>query len=329
MTKEILCAFEPVSEGIYIDATFGAGGHSKALLDNGAAEIFAIDRDPHAVIGAQTMIEESDNRLCVLQGCFGELSEILPLPLMERGVRGILFDLGVSSMQLDESERGFSYQAESKLDMRMGNEGRSAFDLVNRASENDLTEIFRSYGEERHAKRVAQSIIRERKKDPIEKCNHLAQIIARALPKNKASSRHPATRCFQALRIVVNNELLELARGLVAASALLKPEGILAVISFHSLEDRLVKGFFFNGLQKRILGIPSLSDENSSRNKSVFCSLTRKPIYPSAKEVAQNNRARSASLRIATRIAGEAPVLDKELESYLDTERFFQSHRKR
>ncbi len=290
----------------YLDATFGVGGYSKALLSNPACHVTAIDRDPAAValgrqMGRQMGREvehEYKGRFNIIEGCFGKLQELLP---PSARFDGILFDLGVSSPQLDQGERGFSFAKDGALDMRMSQSGQTAADLIASASESELAYILKTYGEERLATRIARAIKQAQQTAPITTTLELAELVKQAMPKAVVakSAIHPATRTFQALRIAVNNELSEIENGLKAALSLLKQAGLLIVVSFHSLEDRIVKQFFNHNAQQsgaggsRHLPIPQAAFEPALEI------LTRKPIMASDEEIANNPRSRSAKLRVA------------------------------
>ena len=297
--------------GTWLDGTFGAGGYARALLGAGADRVIGIDRDPLAFEMAAPLVEEFGGRLELRAGTFGRLDEIAEaaraLPL-----DGVVLDLGVSSMQLDRPERGFSFRHEGPLDMRMGQEGPSAADLVATLSEEELAAILRLYGEERHARRIARAIVAAREREPITTTGQLAGIIAAAMPPRRGGGReriHPATRSFQALRIAVNDELGELVRGLAAAERALAPGGILAVVTFHSLEDRIVKRFLKERaprVHRNRYGAVETAPEGS------FELVTRKPVEASGAEIAANPRARSARLRIARRTGAPARPVDAE-----------------
>ena len=260
-----------------IDLTVGAGGHAAALLDAGVGTVIGVDRDPHALAAAGERLAGYGDRVRLVAGRFGELDEVAE----EAGVQevdGVLYDLGVSSIQLDRSERGFSYRGEGPLDMRMGPEGPTAADVVNDYPEQELEQVIREHGEERFARRIAGSIVRARTRSPIQSTRELAAVVAAAVPKRRGGP-HPARRTFQAIRIEVNRELEELAASLPRAVRLLASRGRLVVIAYHSLEDRIVKRFL--------------------RDTEELEVLTKKPVRPSAAEAARNPRARSARLRAA------------------------------
>ncbi len=240
MLAEVIAALQPRDGGHYVDGTFGGGGYARAILEAANCRVLGIDRDPDAIARGQKLAAKYEGRLALAAGCFSELDALLA-QAGETGSDGVVLDLGVSSFQIDEAERGFSFREDGPLDMRMSKEGPSAADVVNTADEATLTDIIARLGEERHARRIARAIIAAR---PITRTGELAEIVSRAIgPAAKRFAVHPATRTFQALRIHVNDELGELERGLEAAERVLRPLGRLAVVSFHSLEDRIVKRF--------------------------------------------------------------------------------------
>ena len=301
MLREVLDTLSPSDGGVFADATFGAGGYSRAILEAAACRVLGIDRDPDAVERGNALAEQFSGRLEVLNGCYGDMKELLKDSGVDR-LDGVAFDLGVSSMQLDQAERGFSFRADGPLDMRMGRDGETAADVVNHLEEKELADIIFRYGEERLSRRIARAIVKTRSTQPFERTSQLADLVRRVMPR--AGDRlDPATRTFQALRIHVNDELGEIERGLKAAESLLAPGGRLAVVSFHSLEDRKVKDF----LRQRSGGTPRpsrhLPDSASSGQEPSFRLLRRGAIKPSADEVAVNPRARSARLRAAERTA--------------------------
>lgn len=294
-----LCA--PIG-GVWLDGTFGAGGYARALLDAGA-RVIGVDRDPLALQMASVWQGQYGDRLTLVAGTFSQLDTFAPEPL-----DGVVLDLGVSSMQLDYAERGFSFMKDGPLDMRMSQEGPSAADLVNGADETRLADILYHYGEERASRRIAKSIVEHRAKAPIETTLQLAEIVARCLPRPKPGQSHPATRSFQAIRIAVNTEFTELAEGLMAAERALKPGGLLAVVSFHSLEDRIVKRFFqlASGAESNANRYAPQSAVNTAR----FDLVTKRAVGPDDRELDENPRARSAKLRIGRRTTAPAQTLD-------------------
>jgi 16S rRNA (cytosine1402-N4)-methyltransferase len=293
--------------GVWLDGTFGAGGYARALLEAGATRVIGIDRDPEALVRAAAWAGDHGERLTLRAGTFGELDRIAAdagAPALD----GVVLDIGVSSMQIDQAGRGFSFQKEGPLDMRMSQAGPSAADLVNRLPEARLADILFQLGEERAARRIARAIVADRKTAPFETTLQLAGLLQRLLPRPKPGEPHPATRSFQALRIAVNDELGELARGLAAAEAALAPGGRLAVVTFHSLEDRIVKRF----LQLRSGAAPRASRHAPEVEAEAprFALETRKAVLPSAAEMAANPRARSAKLRVARRLVAPAGRVD-------------------
>ncbi len=300
LLRPLLAAVAPVS-GIWADGTFGAGGYTKGLLAAGAAKVIGIDRDPLALHMAAAWAADYGPRLQLIQGTFSDLDTLADEPF-----DGVVLDLGVSSMQIDQPERGFSFQKDGPLDMRMSQSGESAADIVNRAPESAIADILYLYGEERASRRIARAIV-EARKDPILTTLRLAEIVAKCLPRPKPGQSHPATRSFQALRIAVNAEFAQLAQGLDAAERALKPGGLLAVVTFHSIEDRIVK---------RFLQVASGQDSNANRYAPATTQaiprfeLLSKAIGPDDDELADNPRARSAKLRIARRTAAPAQSID-------------------
>ena len=299
MVDEVLSVLEPKDGGIYVDGTFGRGGHSRAILEAAATTVFGIDRDPAAIVIGAELGEHWGGRLRILKGRFGDMAVLMASMGIER-VDGVVLDLGVSSPQLDDAARGFSFRGDGPLDMRMGDAGPTAADLVNEAEEQELADIIRTYGEERHAKRIARAIVEARAEKPLMRTGELANIIHRIQRKSK-DGLDPATRTFMALRIRVNDELGELERGLNAAEQLLAPGGRLAVISFHSLEDRMVKTY----LRERSAGGAGVSRHLPAAPGAplapIFRLIKRGVIKPSDLETASNPRARSARLRAAER----------------------------
>jgi len=298
MLREVIEALAPRDGGIYVDGTFGRGGYSRALLDSAQTQVIGIDRDPQAIAEGQDMVRAYGSRLRLVHGAFGAMDDLLRDENIE-AVDGVTLDLGVSSPQLDQAERGFSFQGDGPLDMRMSCQGRTAADIVRHASEKELADIIFHFGEERYARRVARQIVAARQEQPIERTRQLAALVRTVVPRS-ADGVDPATRTFQALRIAVNDELGELRGGLLAAEEILKPTGKLAIVSFHSLEDRCVKDF----MRARSSAAPRASRHAPVTNEAVkptFNLITRKPQHPSATEIEANPRSRSARLRVAER----------------------------
>jgi 16S rRNA (cytosine1402-N4)-methyltransferase len=296
LADEALQYLAPHDGGIYIDGTFGAGGYSRAILATADCSVIGIDRDQSAIARGFDLVEEANGRLTLIEDRFSSLDEVARSAGHD-SVDGVVLDIGVSSMQLDEAERGFSFRYDAPLDMRMGKEGPSAADLVAAASERDLAAIIATLGEERFARGIARAIVRARGEHPIATTRDLVNIIERVV-RARPGAIHPATRTFQALRIFVNEELSELATALSAAERILKPGGRLVVVSFHSLEDRIVKTFIAERSKT-----PAGSRHAPERRgpQPTFVSLTRKPVTASDQEIADNPRARSAKLRAAER----------------------------
>ena len=294
---------QPRSGGVYIDATFGAGGYTRAILAAADCKVIGIDRDQTAIALCADLVEQSGGRPPLIEDRFSNLDAVS----REAGfdaVDGVVLDLGVSSMQLDSALRGFSFRLEGPLDMRMGGQGPSAADVVNSASERALADIIFSLGEERHSRSVARAIVRARTDAPIETTRKLAEIVASVM-RSRADEINPATRTFQALRIYVNDELGELVKGLQAAERILKKGGRLVAVSFHSLEDRIVKTFLADRSQVRA---GSRHAPELSRATPTFRTLAKRPIAADADEIARNPRARSAKLRAGERTEAPARV---------------------
>lgn len=298
LLAEVLAALAPLDGARIVDGTFGAGGYSRALLDAGAS-VIAIDRDPTVVPFAERLSAKYPRRFRFVPGAFSALDELAGEP-----VDGVVLDIGVSSMQLDEAGRGFSFMREGPLDMRMAGEGESAADLVNTLDETELANLLFAYGEERKSRRIAHTIVTARAAEPITTTTQLARLIEKSIGR-KPGDTHPATRSFQALRIAVNAEFDELVEGLFASERLLAPGGRLAVVTFHSLEDRIVKRFFE----------PEKGGPAQSRHLPQVVAEDRrwvdvaKAVKPGAAETARNPRARSAILRSAKRSAAPARAL--------------------
>jgi 16S rRNA (cytosine1402-N4)-methyltransferase len=282
--------------GVYVDATFGAGGYARAILSAADAQVIGIDRDASAIARGADLVREAGGRLSLVQDRFSNLAQVVASSGHAK-VDGVVCDLGVSSMQLDEAERGFSFRYDGALDMRMGNTGPTAADLIAAASERDLAFIIKSLGEERHARAVACAIVAARAQAPIRTTLELVAVIERVV-RPRPGTINPATRTFQALRIFLNEELDELAAALAAAEAVLAPGGRLVVVSFHSLEDRIVKTFL---VERGRQSGASRHVPEVARAASTFRLLTGRPVTPDEIEVAANPRARSAKLRAAER----------------------------
>jgi 16S rRNA (cytosine1402-N4)-methyltransferase len=301
MLAEVLAVLQPAHGGVYVDGTFGRGGYAAALLDAARCTVVAIDCDPAAIAAGAGLAERHPGRLLLRHGRFGAMEALVPAE--RRPVDGIALDLGVSSPQLDDAARGFSFRADGPHDMRMDplGGGPTAADLVNSLDEAELADLIFRLGEEHHARRVARAIVAARRAAPIERTAQLAVIVRGAVARAQ-DGIDPATRTFQALRIAVNDELDELDRGLAAAERLLKPQGRLAVVAFHSLEDRAVKRF----LKARSgTARPSRHAPAAAASPATFRLLHARALRPAAAELGQNPRARSARLRAAERLEAE------------------------
>lgn len=302
LLRPLLAAVAPVS-GLWLDGTFGAGGYARGLLGAGADHVIGVDRDPLAFEMAAGWADDYAGKLTFVTGTFSKLDTY-----SDSLLDGVVLDLGVSSMQLDRADRGFSFMKDGPLDMRMSQSGPSAADLVNSASEAELADIIFQYGEERASRRIAAAIVAARATSPFETTLQLAAVIETVLPRSKPGQSHPATRTFQAIRIAVNDEFGELLAGLQAAERALKPGGKLAVVSFHSLEDRVVKRYL--AARSGGAGRANRYAPETIEEKPQFKLTPRRAIGPDADELAQNPRARSAKLRVAQRTehpSGEMP----------------------
>jgi 16S rRNA (cytosine1402-N4)-methyltransferase len=291
----------PRDGGIYVDATFGAGGYSRAILDTPGTRVIGIDRDRFAIAGGFDLVDWSGGRLTLVEDRFSNLAGICAT-LGVQEVDGVVMDVGVSSMQLDEADRGFSFRLGGPLDMRMGHDGPTAADVIAKASEADLANIIYIFGEERHSRSLARAIVAARKQAPVVTTRALADIVSKVV-RSKPGEIHPATRTFQALRIFVNQELDELHLALSAAESVLKPGGRLVVVSFHSLEDRIVKNFL---VERAKAGGGSRHLPEVAQAAPSFVILTKRPVTPADDEISANPRARSAKLRAAERTAAPA-----------------------
>jgi 16S rRNA (cytosine1402-N4)-methyltransferase len=294
--REVLGWLRPREGGIYVDATFGAGGYSRAILEAGNVSVIGIDRDRTAISGGFELVDRSNGRLTLVEDRFSNLAEVCSAQGVT-SVDGVVMDIGVSSMQLDEAARGFSFRSDGPLDMRMGQDGPTAADVIAAASEADLANIFYIFGEERHSRAVARAVVAARKEAPITTTRALADLVA-GIVRAKPGEIHPATRTFQGLRIFVNQELDELHLALSAAERVLKPGGRLVVVSFHSLEDRIVKNFF-NERAKAAGG--SRHQPETAQLAPSFTILTKRPVTADDDEVSGNPRSRSAKLRAGER----------------------------
>jgi 16S rRNA (cytosine1402-N4)-methyltransferase len=306
--RQAVAALAPRPDGIYVDATFGAGGYSRMILDIAGTRVIGIDRDRSAIDGGADLVAAAAGRLSLVQDRFSNLAEVCATQGIA-AVDGVVMDVGVSSMQLDQAERGFSFRLDGPLDMRMGQDGPSVADVVATAAEGTLADVIYIFGEERQSRGIARAIVAARREAPITTTRALASIVSRVV-RAKPNEIHPATRTFQALRILVNEELDELQAALLAAEHVLKPGGRLAVVSFHSLEDRIVKNFL-NARGKSGGGSRHLPEVASLRPS--FDILTKRPVVADDAEIAANPRARSAKLRVAMRT--DAPAHPDEAAS--------------
>ncbi len=305
MLAEVLEALEPAAGKLILDGTFGAGGYTAAILEAGA-NVIALDRDPTAIAGGRTLVEASKGRLSLVHSEFSRLADQAPA----QGLDGIVLDIGVSSMQIDEADRGFSFQKNGPLDMRMSASGVSAADVVNRAKVSDLIRIFGFLGEEKQAGRIARAIEKKRADEPFRTTRDLAGLIEIVTPRKAKDKIHPATRVFQALRIFVNDELGELAQALLSAERVLKPGGRLVVVTFHSLEDRIVKKFFVDrsGRAAGSRHMPMLVERAAT-----FDPVGKGMVGASDAEADLNPRARSAKLRVGQRTTAPAEKADMSI----------------
>ena len=300
LLAQVLDALQIREGGHYLDATFGAGGYAKAMLARGA-RVTALDRDPSAIAGGDALAAQYPERLRLVDARFGDLDQ------HASGLDGVVMDIGVSSMQIDQPERGFSLRFDAPLDMRMEGQGATAADILREASAEELADIFFHFGEERAARRIARAIVADRVAAPFVSTLQLAGLVSRLSPVPPGERTHPATRVFQALRIAVNDELGQLLSGLVAAERALAPGGRLAVVTFHSLEDRIVKQFLARR-SSRGRAVSRLLPGEPVPPRASFLGLGRQPMTAGEAELAVNPRARSAKLRFAERL--DAPALD-------------------
>jgi len=311
LLDEVLAALKPGAGEVFVDGTFGAGGYTSAILDTADTRVIAIDQDPNALAAGQAHVAKYAPRLILSEGRFGDLDRIAA----EAGfahVDGVVLDIGVSSMQLDEADRGFSFMADGPLDMRMSRSGPSAADVIAEASEELLADIFYHLGEERRSRAVARAIGRARADAPITTTRQLADVVQRTLGRPKGDDKHPATRVFQALRIYVNDELGQLMDALAGAERCLKPGGRLVVVTFHSLEDRIVKRYLTDASGRAASGSRHLPPAAEAAVAPRYRILNQRPLTPSVEEIAGNPRARSSRLRAAERTsAPAAPPADE------------------
>ena len=309
MLPEVLAALEPHGGGIYLDGTFGAGGYTRGILGISGTQVIAIDRDPNAISDGANLVAQSEGRLRLVRGTFGDMQNIIS-DLGLSKVQGVVLDIGVSSMQIDEAQRGFSFMREGPLDMRMGQEGKSAADYVNNLAAEDLAQIIFVFGEEPRSRSIAKAIVSARAEAPLMTTMDLVKAVERATGPQRAKDRtHPATRTFQALRIHVNTELDELAQALCAAEEILEEGGRLVVVTFHSLEDRIVKKFFAARAGKLPTGSRHMPDALQGPRPSFELSH-KGHVEASEVEKLDNPRSRSAKLRTAIRTSAPAFSFD-------------------
>jgi 16S rRNA (cytosine1402-N4)-methyltransferase len=302
----MLAALAPQGGKTYIDGTFGGGGYARAILGTAhGCRVLALDRDPEAIAAGTALADSYPEQLILRTAPFGRLDHIAQDAGLA-SVDGVVLDLGVSSMQIDDPGRGFSFQSDGPLDMRMSREGPTAADLVNDAEEAELADVLFHLGEERAARRIARRIVARRSARPFLRTGDLAALVQGVIGREKIAGRHAATRTFQALRMHVNDELGELARGLAAAERTLAPGGRLVVVSFHSLEDRLIKGFFKERAAAGARGSRHLPPTTGDRPAASFRFVNPRPVSPRPEEIAANPRARSAKLRAVLRTAAPA-----------------------
>jgi 16S rRNA (cytosine1402-N4)-methyltransferase len=309
LLAQVLEHLSPRDGETYIDGTFGAGGYTRAILEAADCRVLAIDRDPAAIERAKALRAEFPSRLTAVEARFSTLDAVAEGEGLAP-VDGVVLDVGVSSMQLDAPERGFSFQTEGPLDMRMSQRGASAADVVNGADEETLARILYVLGEERRSRAVARAIVAAREAQPLQTTKALADVVARVFGGRKVDGRHPATRTFQALRIYVNDELGELAKALGAAERCLKPGGRLVVVTFHSLEDRIVKRFLSERSGKESHGSRHLPTQSIKSKPPSFRIVNPRPLTPSKGELEVNPRARSARARVAVRTDAPAWPLE-------------------
>ena len=313
LLSEVLQSLNPQDGELIIDGTFGAGGYTSAILDAAPCRVLAFDRDPRAIAAAAELLQRYAGRLTLIESPFSDMEDIAREDLREHSggfVDGVVLDIGVSSMQLDEAERGFSFQSDGPLDMRMSASGMSAADFVNTGDEEDIANVIYQLGDEKRSRAIARAILKHRADRPYTRTLELADTVLHVFHGRRPDGKHPATRTFQALRIHVNDELGELARGLSAAECILKPGGRLVVVTFHSLEDRIVKKFFASRTGKEPGVSRHMPLQSIKLSEPSFRFLNSRPLTPSKGELDLNPRARSARLRWAVRTEEPAHVLD-------------------
>ena len=298
LLNEVVKTINPQSGKLYFDATFGWGGYTRKLLDTCACEVVAIDQDPNVKVRAKEFKKEYGARFTFIESKFSKISSVLKKLNIQK-VDGFMFDIGVSSMQLDSSQRGFSFYKEGPLDMRMSSKGITAEEIINTISEEELADIIYNYGDEKKSRKIAKFIVEYRKNNPIKTTIQLADIISKAKPKTNKLKKHPATKTFQAIRVYLNDELNELFQGLKNAEQSLNEEGKVCVVTFHSTEDKIVKNYFYKSSGKDYISYKNLPINVNYSDASLIPG--KKIIKPSKEEIEKNIRARSAKLRYATR----------------------------
>ncbi len=306
LLAEVLDELAPAGDDVIVDCTFGAGGYTRAILEKGECRVIALDRDPNAIRDGKPLVDAMAPRLTLVHTPFSDIEAAISSLGLAGNIDGVVFDLGVSSMQLDEAERGFSFNADGPLDMRMSQQGVSAADVVNTYDEDDIANIIYELGDERRSRAIARAIVRRRAEHPFTRTSDLARLVEGVMHGKREAGRHPATRTFQALRMHVNDELGELERGLEGAERILKPGGRLVVVTFHSLEDRAVKRFFQarTGKEEAVSRYMPLPDK--PQKPASFRILNPRGLTPEKGELDVNPRARSARLRAGIRT--EAPA---------------------
>ena len=325
LLDEVLAALKPGAGEVFVDGTFGAGGYTSAILDAAPdARVIAIDQDPDALAAGKALVAAYAPRLVLCEGRFGDLDQ-LAADAGFANVDGVVLDIGVSSMQLDEAGRGFSFMVDGPLDMRMSQSGPSAADVIREASEEQLADIFYHLGEERRSRGIARAIGKAREGGDITTTRQLADLVQRVLGRPKGDDKHPATRVFQALRIYVNDELGQLMDALAAAERCLKPGGRLVVVTFHSLEDRIVKRYLTDASGRNPAGSRHLPPAAMAAAAPRYRILNQRPLTPSIEEIAANPRARSARLRVAERTSATAvPPANEALFGVIRPESLFR-----
>jgi 16S rRNA (cytosine1402-N4)-methyltransferase len=312
LVSEVLETLSPQDGETYIDGTFGAGGYTRGILEAANCSVLALDRDPNAIRDSAALVAHFAGRLKIHETAFSQMEAAVDAELAGQKVDGVVLDIGVSSMQLDDAERGFSFQSDGPLDMRMSSSGMSAADFLNTAEEEEIANVIYIFGEEHRSRAIARAIVRRRAEAPFTRTLELADVVSRVFHGRKVDGRHPATRTFQALRIYINDELGELSEGLSAAERILRPGGRLVVVCFHSLEDRIVKKFLSERSGKVAGASRHLPPESIKSSEPSFRLVNSRPLTPSKGELEVNPRSRSARLRAAIRSEAAAWPEDTE-----------------